>query len=332
MDTVPCRLCRKVFYCNKKCLKRDSAYHEVECKVLHAIGDNDLPDEETRTVIRALAREEADKARGKPSVGHFFGCKRTTEDLLSHIEDLLEDEHEQAHTKAETIHELVKAFLNVSLEEVFVMMQKARINCHSLVDHNDCHFYSRGRAVYLGASKTNHSCVVNNDYIQMFDGRTILLRALTHIELDDPQSLTIHYMPPSLPYEERARRCLNNYYFICSCDKCVRQARIPEETPCSPEIAREVEQLFEDYHTTQEWYDMGSAILSKMNDLPDNNFYVYWLLIQLQPSADELEKYEESLNFAVRALKGAESILSLEPILNTMCNTMAKMGLSLIHI
>lgn len=63
--------------------------HFYECSIL--LGEEDtVPDEELRVVIRTLTRYLAE--RNNPSVGYFFGRKRTIDDLLSHVQDLNEEE------------------------------------------------------------------------------------------------------------------------------------------------------------------------------------------------------------------------------------------------
>lgn len=68
--------------------------HFYECAVLQACEDT-IPDEELRVVMRTLTRYLAE--RNNPSVGDFFGRKRTIDDLLSHVNDL--NEEELSHVK-----------------------------------------------------------------------------------------------------------------------------------------------------------------------------------------------------------------------------------------
>lgn len=276
--------------------------------------------------MRALDRYIRERDNNTISEATFFNCTRTVYDLLSHIEDMSPSEIESAKSKATSIMALVTPFVSTHLEELLDLLQRCRINCHSIVDHNDFHFFSRGRAVYLAGSKTNHTCVTSNEYVQMFNGRKILLRAIRDMEIDDPFKMGIHYMPPTLPYKARLSRCLNNYYFICSCKKCVWQARNPEPMQVDEATTSEIEQAFEEYHSFEKWYDMGKKMLEKLKDFPDKNFYVYWLLIQMQPTCFELGKYKESIEYGIRATNGAESILSLEPVFYYLCHAMTKLG------
>lgn len=307
--------------------RKDQLFHDLECKVFLALDENaETLDEETRMVIRALDRYLRERESGVYSEGVFFSCRRTIYDLLNHIDELSPGELEQARERAQSITDMVSPHVSTHIDEVLDILQRCRINCHSLVDHNDFHFFSRGRAVYLAASKTNHSCVTNNDYVQMFNGRKILLRAIKDMEIEDPLKLTIHYMPPTLPYKNRLSRCLNNYYFICSCKKCVWQARNPETKRVDDAVVAEIEQAFEEYHSFEQWYEIGTNLLDKLKDFPERNFYVYWLLIQLQPTCFELGKYKESIECGIRATYGAESILSLEPVFHYLCQAMVKLG------
>lgn len=64
--------------------EKDAEDHRVECGVLAECEEP--PDEEIRLVIRALDKYVREK--NSPTVGDFFGSKRSMDDLLSHVEDL----------------------------------------------------------------------------------------------------------------------------------------------------------------------------------------------------------------------------------------------------
>ncbi|OQR75062.1 SET and MYND domain-containing protein 1-like [Tropilaelaps mercedesae] len=321
-----CSRCSWITYCSKDCKRKDKLYHDLECKVLQSCAKEDeLPDQETRLVIRALDRLIRERREKRESVGDYFGCRRTIRDLVGHLDHLGKDERRQAEIRAQRIFDYVKNCIDTSLDEVLSVLQRCRINCHSLVDHNSPQYFSRGRAVYLGVSKMNHGCGPT-DYVQMFDGRKYTLRALCDIQVYDPLAMTVHYIPPTLPLATRQTRLLNNYYFICNCAKCVWQSRHPEPVLAAAELVARIEQTFEVSHDYEEWLIIGKDYLEEMKDLPDSNFYVYWLLIQLQWTCAELGRYAESIEYGTRAMDGAESVLSLEPILFSICESMVKLG------
>lgn len=62
--------------------------HYYECSALAT--EEETPDEELRLVIRTITRYLSEK--DNPTVGDFFGRKRTIDDLLSHLTDLNDDE------------------------------------------------------------------------------------------------------------------------------------------------------------------------------------------------------------------------------------------------
>lgn len=82
-------------------------------------------------------------------------------------------------------------------------------------------------------------------------------RALTDFTLDDPKNLRIHYLSSQLPYDQRRSMTLDTYFFVCSCEKCVAQARCVEQDPELKELAdqasSEVDALYQSTLTTSEW-------------------------------------------------------------------------------
>lgn len=276
-------------------------------------------------MIRVIDRCLRERRTGCESVGDYFGCRRTIKDLIGHIDHLTDEERKYAESRAQMIFDLIKSHIATTVEETLDLLQRCRINCHSLVDHNSPQYFSRGRAVYLGVSKMNHSCGPT-DYVQIFDGRKYTLRALRDIQVHDPLTLTVHYIPPTLPLATRQNRLLNNYYFICNCTKCVWQSRHPETSVVDEELVSKIEHTFEVSHGYEDWLTIGKEFLNELANQPDSNFYVYWLLIQMQWTCAELGRYNESVEYGTRALEGAESILSLEPILFSICESMVKLG------
>lgn len=320
-----CQGCHVLKYCSSECLTKDKCYHEIECRVLGKMAACELPDAEFRLVVRALAREVTETDQGWISVGEFFGCNRSIKDLLSHVEKLSTEQRETAMTKVNTIHDLIKSHLSVSLDDVLEMLQKCRVNTHAILDFSHSRVVTRGSAVYLAASKTNHSCEVNEDYVQVFEGKNIILRAIRDFTVTDPNNITVHYMPPMLTYKERQKRCRTNYHFECNCKKC-RSDKNEEIAACSEQLASEMREAFAGATKVRTWYRLGLRFLSRMAHLPLTDYYVFWMNVQLQVCGLELNLQEESIYFGLRALSAAQSWISQETILYNLYRAQVGLG------
>ncbi|OQR67966.1 N-lysine methyltransferase SMYD2-A-like [Tropilaelaps mercedesae] len=323
---MSCTGCQKLIYCSAKCQENDAVDHSLECGIL--ADREELPDEELRLVIRALHKFVREK--DAPSMSDFFGSKRSMNDLLSHVQDLNATDLEEVGGRVTEILNLLGGSLNVDQHLVVEILMKCRINRYCLINHNEPSFSTCGQVVYLGASAIDHSCVINESYTYLFDGRRIILRALTDFTLDDPRSLRIHYLSSQLPYDQRRMMTLETYYFVCSCDKCVSQARAPEIDASLKELAEqvtnEVDTLYQSSLTTPEWYQEGLAILDKYYETLNGDFALFWLLTQLQNQAIEQGFMEASLKHGSDALRSANTVLSMEPILFNLCLAMKMLG------
>ncbi|OQR70442.1 SET and MYND domain-containing protein 1-like [Tropilaelaps mercedesae] len=322
---VRCPRCNAVNYCNNECKMKDSGYHALECKVLQNARGNKTVDGEMRLVVRALERSIRERQAGFESVGDYFGHRRTFRDLLAHLDKLSIEDLATARELAMTLFNLIKGQIVTTIEEILVVIGKVRINCHALIDHNSPHAFVRGRAVYLAVSKMNHSCVERN-YVQIFDGRRYTLRAIGDVEVTNPFTLTIHYIPPTMPLKIRQRRLLKAYYFVCTCEKCVWQTKHPEQAEVDDNLVRQIETAFEGRNSYTKWYTIGNEFLNELKYLPPSNFYVNWLLSQMQWTCKEIGLHEESIYYGTRALRGTESILTLERIFYGMCESMVVLG------
>ncbi len=75
----------------------------------------------------------------------------------------------------------------------------------------------------MGASVIDHSCSPNAHVT--FEGRNIVIRALTHIQspsnkVDLAKHVKISYIDVMEHTKVRQRKLLDQYYFLCQCDRC----------------------------------------------------------------------------------------------------------------
>lgn len=84
--------------------------------------------------------------------------------------------HSQVGGRAKEILELLKGRVDADYDLTLEILMKCRINRYCLINHNEPTFSTRGQVVYLAASAVDHTCVVDETYTYLFDGRRIILR------------------------------------------------------------------------------------------------------------------------------------------------------------
>lgn len=319
-------------HANRGILQQEDVYHgRVECIVL--ANQDKILEDEVRLVIRTAARYKYEQQKGYVSQGYFFGQKRRLDDLVSHTEDLTDDEKRKISGKIALIKAILdRVGVSVELDELLEIYMKCKINCHLVIDHNEPEYLSRGRAIYLAASKLDHTCVASEHYTLMFDGRRLVIRAMKDFTLKDPSDLRIHYVPSNLAYNDRRDRILKNYFFLCSCDQCVSQSRFPSnENKSDQERVAEISELLDQYDpSSSDCYEKATKLLEKLESdgVSDDDFHVHWLLLHAQQASAHLKLYSQSLEYGTRALKGATTVMGIQRILFGLCNTMKQVGWS----
>lgn len=73
-----------------------------------------------------------------------------------------------------------------------------------------------GSGIYLSASSIDHSCQPNS--IVTFNGSKIFVKAIRSIQLDEKPSIS--YLDIMMPKKFRQKYLLENYYFVCKCNRC----------------------------------------------------------------------------------------------------------------
>ncbi|XP_078447334.1 ASH1-related protein 2 [Wolffia australiana] len=111
----------------------------------------------------------------------------------------------------------------------------------------------RAYGIYPSAALFNHDCLPNVcrfDYIDSpgFGANTDLVVRAIH-EIQPGRELCLSYFPVNWSFRERQRRLLNDYGFVCACDRCVVEsnwAEDKEEEEEQPESMDEEEEEEED--------------------------------------------------------------------------------------
>ena len=74
----------------------------------------------------------------------------------------------------------------------------------------------------IRSSRHNHDCAPNARSVIEADG-SVQIQSLK--EIKDGEEVTISYVDPKLPYEERRKTLLKHYGFECRCARCLNEQR-----------------------------------------------------------------------------------------------------------
>lgn len=254
-------------------------------------------------------------------VADYYGHKRTFDDLMSHVDDISEEELLKNFEIAKTIKKCLKnAGTFISAKMLLVIMMKICVNAHSIVDTDAETEVALGAAVYLAASKNNHTCEDIENYIQLFDKKRIYIKALKDFTVQDPLEICSYYIPVEYPYKKRQELLLLNYYFECKCNRCLTEARLPK-TPILEELEN-----FLSMPPVDSWWDTALKVLPYFSHIPITNYYHHALLKKLQRSFSNLKCYEEASSFGYLALKGCATVNERKRVLYQLCHDMANSG------
>ncbi|XP_022688712.1 N-lysine methyltransferase SMYD2-A-like [Varroa jacobsoni] len=311
-----CSKCRTVSYCSKECRKKDSADHKIECIAIRRTEGQSL-DTETRLVIRAISKHHREIQRGVLSVGDWFGVKRTIINLVSHIDYLANqtDLFRGTSTKAQNILKIIGDLIPCFHEELIGMIQRIRLNSYGS---------QNVVAVHLAASKFDHSCQPELPITHVFDGRKITFRALEDFTCERDQ-MRISYLPPLLSYPVRQDLLMTRYYFECDCNKCWQDYYDEAKEECEPSLSEEIEAVIA-LESSSEILEKGKELLSRMEHLPPENYWMYQLRCAMQSAAFTEEQYYDSLQHGYHAYMGTDVASYQAKVLYTMYLALRELG------
>lgn len=204
-------------------------YHLYECLALKT--PHIEFDVMGRFVLRTVRRYLYEKECDSPTIGHFFEHRRIFEDLLSHA-DLFQDERRLRYqTVSAALHQILsECGHDVPVELLLEVSMKIVINAHGIRDMSRIMTDIRlGHALYLGLSKSDHTCEFTKDYIETFVGNRAVLKAMTDFSVSDSLKVYNHYISPRLCYISRQQKLKERYYFECQCKRCVEECQDPNQ-------------------------------------------------------------------------------------------------------
>ncbi|XP_018497536.1 SET and MYND domain-containing protein DDB_G0292140-like [Galendromus occidentalis] len=314
-----CFGCGTVTYCSTACQLEDADDHEIECRIMSTSSEQ--PDEYTRLILRTAARYSRERDIGQHTIGEYFGHRRIFDDLMSHIDDIGDDDLLRHFDYAKIIRKMLRSSeTHISVELVMIIILKLCINAHSIIDSDSGTGKSLGAAVYLAASIIDHTCECIDDYIQLFDGKRIYLKALRDFSVDDPLQIRTHYIALDYPYGRRQRLLLSKYYFKCKCNRCLIDAKLP-----GTRLLEDLES-FLSMPADDSWWDAAREVFPYFSQIPVTNSYHHILLKRLRNISSGLSCFGEASAFGYMALIGAASVHEKQRILYHLSYDMARSG------
>lgn len=218
---LKCSGCQFVHYCGRSCQKDAWVDHKWECANLKKVAPKVIPDAARMLakIINKLCRGDGYSYRAFYSATSF----RMWKDLMSHYPDLKADAKRMEHFTSlyEVLFEFLKDLSLPNNVELMGLYGRMIINSFTLLD-NDMN--SIGTAIYLASSIVDHSC--NPNAVATFDGKTINIRAITDMPYLDWNQIRISYIDLMKTPYERQTELLENYYFLCQCDRCMDETQL----------------------------------------------------------------------------------------------------------
>ncbi|XP_026323711.1 histone-lysine N-methyltransferase ASHR1 [Hyposmocoma kahamanoa] len=217
---LKCSGCQFVHYCGRICQKEAWSDHKWECANLKRVSPKVIPDAARMLakIINRLNRGDGNSYRAFYSATSF----RMWKDLMSHYSDLKADKKRMDHftSLCVVLYEFLKDISLPNTVELMGLYGRMVINSFTILD-NDMN--SIGTGVYLACSILDHSC--NPNAVATFDGKTISIRATKDISYLDWDQIRISYIDLMKTPYERQTELLQNYYFLCECDRCMDESQ-----------------------------------------------------------------------------------------------------------
>ncbi|CAG5035443.1 unnamed protein product [Parnassius apollo] len=221
LKVLKCSGCQFVHYCGRLCQRDAWNEHKWECANLKRVAPKIIPDgaRMLAKIINRLNRGDGHTYRAFYSPMSF----RMWKDLMSHYPDLKKDKKRMDHftSLCVVLFEFLKDISLPNTVELMGMYGRMVINSFTILDTD---MNSIGTGIYLASSIIDHSCSPNA--VVTFDGKTINIRAVKDMPNLDWNQIRISYIDLLKTPYERQTELLENYYFLCECDRCIDETQL----------------------------------------------------------------------------------------------------------
>lgn len=207
-----CTGCKKVKYCSKRCQSQAwKASHKWECKIFASQPE----------IIPNLVVAVMQMIQGMGSV-------QSVRDMESHRDDFEKAGGKKWQSMQLMAHTALKFLGQQSkLETAIQVICMVMCNSSRLVTAT---LDPLGLTVDPLTSAINHSCSPNA--VIVFDGPKLSVRGLDSIK--SGEEILISYIDSSAPFAVRQAELRDQYFFTCSCSKCMMGLVAPEDRFLTP--------------------------------------------------------------------------------------------------
>lgn len=304
-----CGKCKKAFYCNAKCQKKNWAMHKLECNAMCVFGEKWSPSETVRLVARIIARLRGQTER---SPSEKMLLLREMED---HVEELDNEKRELTEADIAGLHQFYSKYLDFPDHQALLrLISQVHCNGFTLEDEELSHI---GLAVFPDIALVNHSCCPN--VIVTYRGINAEVRAVQ--EISPGQEIYISYIDLLYPTVDRIERLRDTYYFSCDCKECstksmdmmkMKVRKLSDEISQKEisDMVRYARNAVEEFRRAKrekspsELLEMCELIIDKMSSVfDDSNVYMLHMLYQAMGVCLYMESYDDAVRYGEKVVK-----------------------------
>ncbi|TRY59154.1 hypothetical protein DNTS_032402 [Danionella cerebrum] len=205
-----CGKCKKAFYCNVNCQKKNWSMHKLECQAMCAFGQHWCPSETVRLVARIIARLRDQRERS-PSENLLL-----LRDMEDHLEDLDNEKRQMIEAHIASLHQFYSKHLDFPEHQALLTLF-SQVHCNGFTVEDE-ELSNLGLAIFPDIALLNHSCSPN--VIVTYRGINAEVRAVQSISAGQEVSILkifTSYIDLLYPCEDRMERLRDMYYFNCDC-------------------------------------------------------------------------------------------------------------------
>ncbi|XP_042633297.1 N-lysine methyltransferase SMYD2-B [Cyprinus carpio] len=304
-----CGKCKKAFYCNVNCQKKNWPMHKLECHAMCVYGENWCPSETVRLVARIIARLRHQRERS-PSEKLLL-----LKDMEAHMEDMDNEKKEMTEAHIAGLHHFYSKHLDFPDHHALLTLL-SQVHCNGFTVEDE-ELSSLGLAIFPDIALLNHSCCPN--VIVTYRGIHAEVRAVQKIS--QGQEIYTSYIDLLYPTEDRIEKLRDIYYFSCDCKECTTKSMDMKKMnvrKLSDEISQKeirdmvfyARKAMEDFRKAKlekspaELLEMCELSIDKMSTVFDDaNIYILHMMYQAMGICLFMENYDGAVRYGEKIMK-----------------------------
>ncbi|UXI19942.1 tyrosine phosphatase domain-containing protein 1-like [Sarcoptes scabiei] len=254
-----CSDCKRLYYCDRLCQKKDWKQHKLECRHLKSNYEECFKDDLNRLLLRLFLFIESDPKNAMKEEGLMKDpdSKRSFNDLMSHSNEIKNDWCRMKIFRNVCV-DFEKSQINFDFLKLLDMFCKVCINSFSItnIELNEI-----GCGIFLAESQLDHSCQPNA--VAVFNGSYLEIRAIKPIS--NGSKILINYIDMKENTSVRREELQKQYYFHCDCDRCRLDTNSDQFYINLNEKIKKMDQLINEQTGWKEAYQLGIESLNDFN-------------------------------------------------------------------